>query len=172
MLALLSALIAASHPSLFFNSSDVPTLRSAATTTHAEIASHITRILDQHQNDPAPTPIDYDDFRFHGNQVAVWAFAYQITGNTSYSDKARQQLLTYLTWSDWSNGEYIPPNFPPDLNQAHMLIGVAAAYDWIYETLSAADRSAISTRLGDEANKVAVNLPNAWYAPQYLQGHN
>ena len=171
MLALLSALIAASHPSLFFNSSDVATLRSAATTTHAEIASHITRILDQHLKDPPPSPADpvyQDDFRFMGNQVAVWAFGYQITGNKAYSDKAHEQLFTYLGWIDWSNGEGIPP----DLNQAHMLIGVAAAYDWIYETLSAADRLAIATRLGNEADKVAVNLPNAWYAPEYMQGHN
>jgi hypothetical protein len=159
---------AASHPSLFFGAADVPALRTAATTTHAEIASHITKILNLHLSDPAPTPGDYDDFRFEGNQVAVWAFAYQMTGNTAYSDKARQQLQTYLSWTDWSNGEGIPP----DLNEAHMLIGVSAAYDWIYETLSAADRSAIATRLGNEADKVAVNLPDAWYAPEYLQGHN
>jgi len=171
LLVLLSALIAASHPSLFFDSSDVPALRSAATTTHAEIASHITQILDQHLNDPPPSPADpvyQDDFRFMGNQVAVWAFGYQITGNKAYSDKAHEQLFTYLNWSDWSNGEGIPP----DLNQAHMLIGVAAAYDWIHETLSAADRLAIATRLGTEADKMAVNLPDAWYAPEYMQGHN
>ena len=168
MLALLSALLAASHPSLFFNASDVSALRSAAASTHAEIASHILDVLNQHLNDPAPTSNQYDDFRFEGNQVAVWAFGYQITGNTAYSDKARQQLQTYLGWNDWSNGEGIPP----DLNQAHMLMGVSLAYDWIYETLSAADRSAIATRLGNEADKVAINFPNAWYAPEYLQGHN
>jgi len=168
LLALLSALIAAAHPSLFFAASDVAALRSAATTTHFEIASHITGILDLHLGDPAPTPTTYDDFRFLGNVVAVWAFGYQITGNTAYADKARQHLLTYLGWSDWSNGDGIPP----DLNEAHMLMGVAMAYDWIYETLSASDRAAIATRLGNEAAKVAINLPDAWYALEYLQGHN
>ena len=71
MLALVPAMIAASHPSLFFGSSDVTALRQAAQTSHAAIASHITSILDQHVNDPAPTPTDYDDYRFLGNQVAV-----------------------------------------------------------------------------------------------------
>ena len=60
MLALVSALIAATHPSLFFGASDVPALRQSAQTTHAAIASHITAILDQHLNDPAPTPGDYE----------------------------------------------------------------------------------------------------------------
>ena len=60
LLALVSALIAATHPSLFFGASDVPALRQSAQTTHAAIASHITAILDQHLNDPAPTPGDYE----------------------------------------------------------------------------------------------------------------
>ena len=66
MLALASAVLAAGHPSLFFGSSDVPALRGAAQTTHAAIASHITQVLDQHLNDPAPTQSDYDDVRFLG----------------------------------------------------------------------------------------------------------
>jgi len=91
MLALLLAL----HPSLFFSPTDVPQLRAAAESTHASIGSHITTILNQHLGDPTPTATEYDDFRFLGNQVAVWAFGYQMTGNTQYAAIARSQLLTY-----------------------------------------------------------------------------
>ena len=124
MLALVPAIIAASHPSLFFGSSDVTALRQAAQTSHAAIASHITSILDQHVNDPAPTPTDYDDYRFLGNQVAVWAFGYQLTGDSRYAAMARTQLLTYAGWSTWASGESTP-----DLNEAHMLLGNSIAYD-------------------------------------------
>jgi hypothetical protein len=171
LLALVSALIAAAHPSLFFGASDVPALRQAAQTTHASIASHITALLDAHLNDPTPSPGEYDDYRFLGNQVAVWAFGYQLTGNTQYAAIARSQLLTYASWSSWDNGE-IASLGGPDLNTAHMLLGNAVAYDWIYETLSANDRATIATRIGVEAQKVATYLPDAWWIDQYLQNHN
>ena len=45
----------AAHPCIFFGSSDVASLRQAAQTTHSEIASHITAILEQHLNDPTPS---------------------------------------------------------------------------------------------------------------------
>jgi hypothetical protein len=149
----------------------VTALQAAAGGTHAEIASHITKVLNAHLNDAAPAPADYDDPRFFGNQVAVWAFGYQITGNAQYAAKARQQLFTYLGWSDWSFGETANAG-GPDLNAGHMLIGVAAAYDWIYPYLSDADRHQIAARLGAEADKMAVYLPNAWYVDEYVQNHN
>ena len=171
MLALVPVLIAAAHPSLFFGASDVPALRQAAQTTHATIASHITTILDQHLGDPLPTQSDYDDVRFLGNQVAVWAFGYQITGKTAYASKAREQLLTYAGWSSWDFGETADLG-GPDLFTAHMLLGASAAYDWIYETLSGADRATIAAKIGVEAQKVATYLPKAWWIDEYLQNHN
>ena len=167
MLALLLAL----HPSLFFSPNDVPQLRAAAESTHASIGSHITTILNQHLGDPTPTATEYDDFRFLGNQVAVWAFGYQMTGNTQYAAIARSQLLTYAGWSAWDDGESASLG-GPDLNEAHMLLGCAVAYDWIYETLSASDRATIAAKLGTEAQKVATYFPNAWWVDEYLQNHN
>ena len=167
MLALVPALIAAAHPSLFFGSSDVTALRQAAQTTHAAIASHITNVLDQHLNDPAPTPTTYDDYRFLGNQVAVWAFGYQLTGDSRYAAMARTQLLTYAGWSTWAYGESTP-----DLNEAHMLLGNSIAYDWIYQTLSDADRATVASKIGLEAQRVADAMPAAWWLDEYLQNHN
>ena len=171
MLALLSLLVAATHPSLFFGSADVPALRQEAQTTHASIANHIKAILDAHLNDPTPSATEYDDYRFLGNQVLVWAFGYQLTGNTAYASKARSQLLTYAGWSTWDNGE-TQSEGGPDLAEAHMLTGTSVAYDWIYETLSAVDRTTIATKIGTEAQKVAAYWPNAWWNDQYLQNHN
>ncbi|HEX9577140.1 MAG TPA: DUF4962 domain-containing protein [Myxococcales bacterium] len=128
-------------------------------------------MLNPHLGDPAPVPANYDDPRFFGNQVAVWAFAYQITGNAQYAAKAREQLFTYLGWSDWGFGE-IQNLGAPDLNSGHMLLGVAAAYDWIYAYLSDADRQQIAARLGAEADRMALALPNAWYIDEYIQNHN
>ena len=170
LLALVSVLIAA-HPSLFFGAADVPALQQAGQTTHASIASHFTSLLDQHLGDPTPSALEYDDFRFLGNQVAVWAFGYQLTGNAQYAAIARAQLLTYASWADWDNGETASLG-GPDLNEAHMLLGTSVAYDWIYSTLSEADRATIAGKIGVEAQKVASYLPSAWWVDQYLQNHN
>jgi hypothetical protein len=154
------------HPHLFFNAADVPALRDAAATTHKPIADHYLATVAAHLSDPPPTPSDYGDARFLGNQVAVWGFAYQLSGDPRYADKARSQILTYLTWADWSFGQGM------DLIEAHMLLGVAVAYDLIYETLSAVDQQAIATRLGTEAQKMSLATPTAWWADQYTQNHN
>jgi hypothetical protein len=171
LLAALSLIIAAAHPQLFFSQNDVGPLREAAASSHREIASHITSILDAHLLDPAPTPLDYDDKRFFGNQVAVWAFAYQLTGNTAYAAKARLELLTYLTWPDWSFGETRPDSVS-SLQIGHMLSGTSAAYDWIYSYLTDVERQQIATRIGTEANQVAQMLPNAWYVEDFVCNHN
>ena len=168
---MLLAVLVAVHPSLFFGSADVPALRQAARTTHASIASHIVSLLDAHLNDPTPTPTEYDDFRFLGNQVAVWAFGYQLTGNAAYAAVARTQLLTYAAWTAWDNGETASQG-GPDLAEAHMLMGNAIAYDFIWETLSATDRATIAAKLGAEAQKVAAYWPTAWWNNEFLQNHN
>ena len=54
MLALVSVLIAATHPALFFGSADVPALREAELNPHAAIAPHIEAILSARTGDPAP----------------------------------------------------------------------------------------------------------------------
>src|SRR5207248_6627293 len=120
------SLVAAAHPHLFFQSGDVAALRAAAADTHHEIAAHLTAILAQHFDDPAPTTTDYDDPRFFGQDVCAWAFGYQLTGDARYAAQAQLRLKTYLTWSDWGFGE-IASLGEPDQNIGHFLIGVSCA---------------------------------------------
>ena len=154
-------LLGASHPHLFFEAADVPRLRQQAASTHKPISDNLLAVLNAHLADPAPTTADYTDVRFFGNQVAVWAFAWQITGDARYASKARQILLTYLGWTDWGFGEGVP-----DLTTGHMLLGVACAYDWLtgWSGLSATEASDIRTRLGlDERSFVIEVASNDGY---------
>ncbi|MFL5310109.1 MAG: hypothetical protein ACJ79H_06585, partial [Myxococcales bacterium] len=146
------SLVAAAHPHLFFQSGDVAALRAAAADTHHEIAAHLTSILSQHVNDPAPRTTDYDDPRFFGQDVCAWGFGYQLTGDSRYAAQAQLRLKTYLGWTDWGFGE-IADLGAPDLNTGHFLLGVSCAYDLLYEVLPDADRAAIAARLGTEADR-------------------
>ena len=58
------------------------------------------------------------------------------------------------------------------MNTGHFLLGVACAYDLLFETLSAADRAAIAARLGTEAERMYEGWSNAWYVDEYPQNHN
>ncbi|HYV65768.1 MAG TPA: DUF4962 domain-containing protein, partial [Myxococcales bacterium] len=167
----LSLLSGAAHPHLFFGAADVPALRAAASSTHQEIASHLTSVLDLHVNDPAPTTTTYDDPRFYGQDVCAWAFGYQLTGNAKYAAQAQLRLETFLTWSDWGFGE-IANLGGPDLNTGTFLIGVSCAYDLLYAVLPDADRAAIAARLGTEAQALYQYWPSAWYRNEYPQNHN
>src|SRR5207248_7851843 len=73
----------------------------------------------------------------------------------------------YLTWSDWGFGEGTP-----DLSTAHMLIGAACAYDWLWPYLSATDRANLAARVGSEAARIAAAMPSAWWNDEYVQNHN
>ena len=159
---------AAAHPHLFFEGTDVAHLRTQATSTHKAIADNIVARLNAHLNDPAPLPSDYDDPRFFGNEVAAWAFAWQMTGDARYAARARLNLITYLTWSDWGFGEGVP-----DLNTGHMLLGVACAYDWLAGSyLTSTDAANIRARLGTEAQRIYAAAPTAWWIDEYIQNHH
>jgi len=185
-LAATIALVAAPHPSVFFDSTEVAQLRAAAATTHKEIADHIKVVLDL--NVGVTTPPAQDKYgaggqRVFGNDLTAWAFGYQLTGNTAYADQAWLQLSTFLSWPDWGFG--FEPGPTPDLFTAHMVIGVACAYDWLYDYLAnpaltwtdAAGNvipaiDAVRTRLAAEAQKLATYYPNAWWLGEYTQNHN
>ena len=171
ILATTLTLLGTAHPHVFFSSDDAGGIRHAAATTHQAVAQHILQVLGQHLNDPSPVLSDYDDPRFFGNQVAVWAFGYQLTQDARYATKARDMIFAYLGWADWGFGEGVSLG-GPDLNTSHMLMGVSIAYDWIYPTLTDADRQQIAARIGTEADALAKYLPNAWYVQEYLQNHN
>ena len=146
-------------------------MRARGSTTHQEIRDHLVQIATDHVSDPAPTPTDFDDPRFYGQQVAGYAFVWQLTGDARFAAKAEQCLMTYLGWSDWGFGEDASLG-APDLNLGHMLLGVAAAYDWMQTYLPASEAAAVAARLGTEAQRMATGMPHAWWVDQYVQNHN
>ncbi|MFL5370081.1 MAG: DUF4962 domain-containing protein, partial [Myxococcales bacterium] len=171
-LAATLALVAAPHPSLFFNANDVALLRGATDAGHADIKSHFVKLLAPHVNDLAPAQNEYGagGERLFGNDIVAWSFAYQLTGDSAYAAQAWTRLSTYLSWTDWGFGVEFAGQ--PDLFTAHMVLGVACAYDWLYEYLTPDQRLQVRTRLGTEAQKIAAYYPTAWWLREYIQNHN
>ena len=73
------------------------------------------------------------------------SFAYRVTGERVFFEKARAELLEVCAFEDWN-----PSHF---LDVAEMAAGVAISYDWLYDLWSAEDRAVIKRALVEKALK-------------------
>jgi len=164
------------HPRLFFDVSDIPTLQAQAATTHQEIWIPIRDYVDsQLGTSPppsAPPDGDLDTYRNYGNQLIPFAFACVITGDAGHCDLAKTYLLTYASWEQWGENNW------RSLGHAHMLLGNAIAYDWLYNTLTPAERQTVRESLAGWAHKMYEasvgpkdNSWQNWWRKSYLQNH-
>lgn len=71
-----------------------------------------------------------------------WAFAYRVTGESIFFNRAQQEMLNIASFSDWHPEHY--------LDVAEMTAGMAIAYDWLLYDLSAADRAAVRSAIVDK----------------------
>ena len=88
------------------------------------------------------------------------AFAYRVTGEEAFLQRARADMLAVAAFTDWN-----PSHF---LDVAEMATGVALGYDWLHASLSPEDRAVLRGALVDKALRLVENghhtlsLPNNW----------
>jgi hypothetical protein len=83
------------------------------------------------------------------------SYAYRMTGNVSYAERAEKELLTISKFSDWN-----PSHF---LDVAEMTMAVAIGYDWLYDQLPAASRATIKEAIIEKGLKPSLeNRYNSW----------
>jgi len=68
-------------------------------------------------------------------RIFYLSYAWRMTGNKSYLDRAEQEMLAVSAFSDWN-----PSHF---LDVAEMTMGVSIGYDWLYSALSESSRNTI-----------------------------
>jgi len=68
-------------------------------------------------------------------RILLLAGLYQLTGNSRYAQRATKEMLSAASFPDW-----YPTHF---LDTAEMTTALAVGYDWLYATLSPADRITI-----------------------------
>ena len=168
----------ATHPSIFFSAGDVAAIRTKATTTHAAIMQPIASCANSLLPLPvptAPTGAASSDLSLDSRDVTVLAFAYVATGDSRYLALARQYLAAFAAWPVWGADAMLGDR---DLSLGYMLRGCAMAYDWLYDSLSAADRAAIRNALvkhSQEMYEAASGPYNAawgnWWPESYGQNH-
>lgn len=80
-----------------------------------------------------------DQSRRAVGRVLTCALAYRLTGERVFAERATKEMLTAAAFKDWN-----PSHF---LDVAEMTLAVAVGYDWLFDTLSAADRATLKAAL-------------------------
>ena len=78
-------------------------------------------------------------------RILFLGFAYRMTGEKRYSDRAEAEMLKAASFSDWN-----PSHF---LDVAEMTAALAIGYDWLYPKLSETSRRTIRTAILEKGLK-------------------
>lgn len=149
------------HPYLFFRAEDVPRIRERAQRPpYQACAEGILRTARLTLANPIPPEPPagaekawkadgvYDDsflkatYDFLSYAYALeyyaplYAFAYVLTGEKAFAERAKAWVLAYAGWSHWG-----PAADPYDMEGAMILSGAVIAYDWIADQFTAEERA-------------------------------
>ncbi|MBO9154020.1 heparinase II/III family protein [Chitinophaga sp. GCM10012297] len=80
------------------------------------------------------------------------SYAYRITGDGKYSQRAKSEMLAVAAFQDWN-----PSHF---LDVAEMTLGMAIGYDWLYDHLSQNDRKTISGAILEKGVNTSLQSKN------------
>ncbi len=171
--------LAGPHPSLFFEAGQVAGLRQKAqSTSHQVIYQSLlkgtTTYLDTTLSSSGQVTWkstgqtkQLGDRREIGNLLVVFAFVSQLSTDSRYADLAKHWVLTVSSWKN------LDLDGSRDLMQAHLLGGLAVAYDMVAPRLTATEAASVRATLQQNANALAqTSKGGAWWADEYLQNHN
>lgn len=82
------------------------------------------------------------------------SYAWRMTGETKYLERAKAEMLAAAAFSDWN-----PSHF---LDVAEMTAGMAIAYDWLFAGLDEPTRAIVRTAILDKGVKPSVEKPQWW----------
>ena len=88
-------------------------------------------------------------------RIAPCAYAYKVTGDKKYLQKAEQDILDVCSFESWNPTHY--------LDVAEMATGVALAYDWLYHDLKKSTKAEVVRVLRDYALKTCRDPKYTWW---------
>lgn len=88
-----------------------------------------------------------------GRRLFFLSYAYRMTGEKKYAERAEQEMLAVSAFTDWN-----PQHF---LDVAEMALGVAIGYDWLFDYLSPSSKEIIRATLVCKALEPAMK-PHCW----------
>ncbi len=87
-------------------------------------------------------------------RIQLYAFAYRITGEKVFLDRAQSELLNLAAFKDWN-----PSHF---LDVAEMTTAVALGYDWLFDALPATTRATLKQAIIEKGIKPGLAVQKGW----------
>jgi hypothetical protein len=95
-----------------------------------------------------------DISRSNIQRIFFLSYAYRMTGEKRYSERAEEEMLQIASFSDWN-----PNHF---LDVAEMTLAMAIGYDWNFNRLSDKSKQTIKEAIIDKGLKPGMNRNNNW----------
>jgi hypothetical protein len=87
-------------------------------------------------------------------RIVFCGFAYQLTGEKKFLERAQADMLAAAAFNDWN-----PSHF---LDTAEMTAALALGYDWLFDSLPASARATIHRAILEKGIKAAFLPHNSW----------
>lgn len=88
-------------------------------------------------------------------RVLLLGYAYRMTGDSRYAQRAEQELLTVSAFSDWNPSHY--------LDVAEMTTAVAVGYDWLFDRMSDTTKESLRQAIINKGLKPSYDTQyNGW----------
>lgn len=156
-----------SHPFLLFNDiSETPGYQYSTQSPWSAWQSSVMSIAKTAKGKDFTQPWSGDTnwVSQRGYYAMNLALAYQITKDSSYSDKAKQALLNL----DVGVVPATPPMMRPEAFRAMSLLYYCLAYDWVQPTMDPATDTAVRDKLARLADTVYLELNNNGQDRDYI----
>ena len=91
------------------------------------------------------------------NRMVILGYAWQITGDKKYADRAWEELQNVCSYNDWCTSHF--------LATAEMALAVSIGYDWFYDYLSESQKNLLAETTYEYAIKPALskNYLKNWF---------
>ena len=154
---------------LFLDASGFDNLVDNANIYLPDVWSDFKVYLDELSSTPPTYYVDSNEeetwMRKVGDDIFKLVVGYKISGDSTYLDKATNYVNGVIAYPSWGRGETYLNN---DLSCAHLLTALSLYYNWLYDNISSAQKTAVRNALYDRAGDM---LELGWWEKSYLQNH-
>ena len=162
-----SGLTAANHPRVIYSAEDFKRLEKIISDDKnkdiVQLHNHVIKVADNAVKNKSKLEFKKDASNKRILQVSrsalaritPCAYAYKLTGEKKYLQKAEQDILDVCSFESWNPRHY--------LDVAEMAAGVALAYDWLYSDLKKTTKAEVVRVLRDYALKTCRDKQYTWW---------
>jgi hypothetical protein len=158
------------HPRVYTSAAELAEMRKRAKgSQRAEWQKALANLIAMRE-DPAPAPAQKRRAQNNtGIGIVGAALAYQIEGDAKYLEAAKRYMDAAVSYPVWGY-TYSKPDI--DLAAGHLLYGLGAGYDLLYDALSDEERKRYRDKLVRQASILARHfMPTPGKSYSYSQNH-